>query len=106
MSVAQSILAQGETALLGAGHGDELTVLSGADAGKKFTGRLDVEQSQSMSALLGDDPRMREIVRFVTPPVFVRGDIFTDGRARYRILKLIDNNVSSVTTDFEIQQIR
>lgn len=105
MSVVNSILARGEVALLSSGHGDDLVVISGASIGQRFTARLDVEAVIDPDMPLSADPRMKTMLRILPPmPVFSLGDLITDGLTRWKLIKLADNNASSITTDYELEQ--
>jgi len=104
MSVVNTMLAQGEQSLLASGHGDDLTVISGKSTGKKFTARLDVEPSIDPNSPWGNDTRMSSFLRMpIGGPALDSGDRFTDGTTKWKVLSR-ENNASSITTDYRVEQ--
>lgn len=105
MSAVNAIFAQSESCILGSGHSDDFTVLSGAAIGRVFTARIDVEPVIDPDMPLGSDPRMSNALRIMDGPTLKLGDVFrTAEGTRYKVLRLLDNNAQSITVDYLVEQ--
>ena len=93
-----------ELSILSSGHSTVLTVTSGNTQGLRIRGRVDLKEVIDPDMILGADPRMQAIFR-VLPPVPNIGvnSMLSDGTTVYKVIKM-ENNPSSITTDFWLEQ--
>lgn len=87
-------------------HGETVTVLSGADAGKSFTAVQEIEQDIVFDEQLGPDRRAHRILRFrntAVPNITSRDRLQTsDGKTWSAVVR---PGNAYLTTDFELLEI-
>lgn len=87
-------------------HGEMLTVVSGAEAGKPFVGVVEIEDDLGLETELGNDPRAKRMVRFpkASAPVLSSQDIVqTEDGKRWNAIRRPDGAYLSV--DYELKEI-
>lgn len=88
-------------------HGEQITVLTGADAGKFFTAVLESEQSDVIDAELGQDVRAKWFARFrrdkPLPNVDSQDQIKDSGGKVWKLVSLQPG--SFLTLDYEIIEV-
>ena len=101
------MLSGGCVAHIGRIHGEVVEVLSGPDAGRKFSAVNETESDQILSGIMGDeDPRARRFLRFApqdAPDVRQNGRVKTaDGKTWQAVRQ---PGGSFLTVDFELTEI-
>ena len=108
MGFSDSLLDLGCARLGEAVHGEVVTVMSGADAGKQFTAIRETEDDITVNMETGGtDPRSRRVLRFRTSgavPRLSRQDVIkTASGDLWRAIKAPRSGY--LTTDFELIEI-
>lgn len=87
-------------------HGETITVLSGADAGKSFTAVNETEQDVVFEEQLGMDPRAKRVLRFrvggLIPNLTSQDRIQTDDGRIWIAIRRPDSGY--LTIDFELSE--
>lgn len=90
-----------------AAHGEVITVLSGADAGKKFTAVRETEQDITLNSDFSPDPRAKRCLRFRdssgVPNLNPTDKIQTADGKKWNAVK--NPQSGFLTTDFELIEI-
>jgi hypothetical protein len=103
-SLADQMLASGAAVQVAALHGERVKVLSGADAGKFFTAVRETEADLVLTTELGQDPRQKIMMRFITAPNLSSQDILrTDDGRKWHVVR--DPQDTYLTNDFELIEI-
>jgi len=87
-------------------HGETITVLSGADAGKPFTAVQEIESDIVFEGDTGIDPRGKRILRFRFPKIpnlAAQDRIQTDDGKTWTAVRRPGN--SYLTQDFELSEV-
>lgn len=87
-------------------HGEPVSVLTGADAGRPFQAVIDIESDSVLAGMLGEDPRGKRMIRFrvgKVPRLSSQDKIKTSDGKTWRCVR--SQQSSFLTVDFEMIEV-
>ena len=104
-SLADALFSAGLIPQVEAVHGELVTMLSGDDAGKTFTGVISLETDLVFSGDIGEDRRAKRTISFLgTVPTITSHAMLQDGRGlKWKAVRMPGDTYLS--TDFELVSV-